>query len=155
MSYGTPALAEFTLVRPIQEATYHLLEISNSRRDLSRELQLEQALTNNQKDRELAVEEAKLNAMRDQRPDIQSSQYDVWMENMTQVREDYQMATNDIQDYYDEINSMLEADANEKEIDLDQDQTTTETQLEAMQAEKEGYDEAISQKIEEGAIFSN
>ncbi|MBQ8475706.1 hypothetical protein IJ531_01440 [bacterium] len=136
------------------QLTTNITEYSRAIRGVHRHLSVEQAHFNRLKKTELRDIKSEYMEVRDRRPDIKgdSAEYENWKVEYTKAQEDYQNRKADIEDYFDDVNSDLESDAQDEEDWWQQLQTQDETQIDAVSAEDQAIADSIKTEIDNAAI---
>ena len=152
MAWMTLALRKQSLKAEINSLTNEDIQLSRKVRSVHRNLSYEQSVFDAQKKSELRSAKSKYMKIRNERPDVDSEQYEEWKVEYAAAQEDYQAQKQDIEDYYDQVNEEIEAEAQDEEDALQDQITRTETQRDAQSAELQAITDQIKSEIESSAI---
>ena len=152
MAWITLALRKQTLKAEINSLNYEDIQLSRQQRAVHRHLSYEQSVFSAEKKDKLRDIKAEYDAVRNKRPDVKDEGYEDWKYEYAKAQEDYQAFKQNIEDYYDDVNSDLEADAQDEEDEIQEQITMVETQRDAMSAELQAISDQIKTEIDNSTI---
>ena len=152
MAWMTLALRKQNLKAEINSLTLEDIQLSRKVRSVHRTLSYEQSVFSSEKKSELRDAKSAYLEIRKQRPDVDSEQYEQWKVEYAEAQEDYQAQKQDIEDYYEDLNTQIEEEAQDEEDALQEQITRVETQRDAEQAELQAITDQIKTEIESSAI---
>ncbi len=152
MGWVALSLRKQTLKAGIAEEQLRLLQLSREVRSVQRELSTEKSIYQIDKDEELRDAREEFNKVKEARVSTDDPGYGDWRNEYDIAQQEYQEQKLDINEYYDDIFTELEEEAQDKQTALEDEQASVEAQMQAMQAELESVSEQISTDIKNSAI---
>ena len=154
MGWVTLAQRKLTLRAEIAQSEYDSLQLSREKRQIQRHLATEQSLFNHKRQDELAEARSELDASNKERAGIKvgSDAYTNWYNENRVLQDNYNTAKEDIENYYDDVATQLEEEANAREERIQEQLDELEVQRQDMQAEFDAIKDQIKTEIQNQAI---